>query len=243
MNTAEHWKEKFGESTRSNFGRRKSGPKSSFNRLYELPFFGEVYEKLRTGYSLSRIAKMIHGRGYCQDVTFGYLRLVLHNFRNKKIPPSEMVSGRVPGVIMDAEEKIKQGLDELEEMQKMYKMQLSRIGIDHEKEKAIGKLFNNTHKEVEVCLNILQASAKLKQSLGLTRNELGTVNVESKHILEAQDKYGVSGIQAIISNPSSRRKVLTLAQKLISGEVKDDECDDDEVIDTVAVPASNDIEE
>lgn len=242
MNTAEQWKEKFRKSTRLNFGRRESGTKSCFNRLYEVPFFGEVYEKLRTGYSLSRVARMIQDRGYCDDVSFGYLRLILHKFRNKKIPPSEMVSCRIPGVIMDAEEKIEKGLDELEEMQKMYKMQMGRIGIDHEKERAIGKLFNNTHKEVEVCLAILQASAKLKQSLGLTRNELGTVNVESRHILEAQDKYGVSEVQAIISNPSSRRKVLTLAQKLLSGKTENEEYDD-EVVDTVAVPASADAED
>ena len=185
---------------------------------------------------------MIQDRGDCLDVTFYSLRMVLHSFRHEKIPKSDIIREHVPELVMDAEEKFKEGIDELEEIRKIYEIQLERIGIDYKKEKMIGKLFNNTHKEMEICLAMLQASAKLKQDLGLTKKELGTINVEGKHILEAQDKYGVSEVQKVISNPSSRRKVLMLAEKIISNGVPAK--DEENVIDADAevVPESQDAE-
>ncbi len=219
---------------------------NKYRRIYSLPYYDEVYDKLRRGWSLSRVSKMIQDRGDCLDVTFGTLRCYLHKFRNEKIPKSDIIREHVPRLVMDAEEKFKEGMDELEEMEDLYRVQRERIGIDYKKEKMIGKLFNNTHKEMEVCLAMLQASAKLKQDLGLTKKELGTINVESKHILEAQDKYGTSEVQKVIANPSSRRKVLMLAEKIMSNSdfVGDGDVDEGNVIDADAevVPASQDAE-
>lgn len=202
---------------------RRDKIRTRYERIYDLPYYKEVYDKLRKGWSLTRVAKMIQSRGGCSDISFSYLRQTLHFFRNERIPKTEILKDYVPEYVMDTKEKFKESIDELEEIEDLYRVQRDRIGVDYKKEKQIGKLFNNTYKEMEVCLAMLQASAKLKQDLGLTKKELGTLNVEGRHILEAQNKYGTKDIQDVITNPNSRRRVLMLAERILASNGSIDE--------------------
>jgi hypothetical protein len=187
---------------------------SAFARLKKLPIYQDILHKIKMGYQFAVIARWIHKQGYCEDVSFEALKQQIAKCRDR-MPPAELISVRMPRSFMMAEEQLKAGLDELSEMVKLYKLQLERIGIDYEKEKMIGKLFGGTGGEVKIALDILSTMAKLKQDLGLTEKNLGTLNVDTRVLAMTEERYGRASIQNTLSNPKSRQKILSIMTQIM----------------------------
>jgi hypothetical protein len=169
-------------------------------------------------------------------VTRQSLSDILKSYRNH-LPPAMFIAKRMPQSFEKAAETVRKGIDELAELEKLYELQMRRIGIDENTEKKINKLMPTMTQEVRVAAEILGRIATLKQDLGLSEHHLGKLELEAKLHTEVEGKYGSQAVIAVISDPQKRRKVLGLAERLLASSNKskeDPELDDNlnEIIDT-----------
>ena len=177
--------------------------------------FPEVERRVRLGWSSSDLSRMIQDEyGELGHLSDKYLKKLIDNYR-QEIPPAElaMTSGNSK-VSRGAQRKMATGLNELEELEKLYEMQMKRIDIDVDNEKKINKLFPTTGREVFVAMKLLKQSADLKASLGIYKRQLGTVEVTAQGAIEVGQRYD-EGIGQILAEPDSRRKVASMVDTLL----------------------------
>ena len=232
-----------------------SRPKDGLSAIRECKCFQEVDRRLRLGWSPSDVARMIQDEyGECEDLGFKYLKGLVEKYRDT-IPPAELAGVPYnPLVAKKASIALATGVDELEELNKLYRMQMERIEIDFQNEKRINKLFSTTGREVFVAMKILSQAAELKMDLGLTKRHMGTMEVTGQMAAEVSDRYGKDSIGKVIADPDSRRKVLGIAERLLALGAKasidaveiigstmqnmgsNEDAPDGKIIDTEAVP-------
>lgn len=189
---------------------------TTHGKLRGLKCFSDVHDRVFQGWPISDLARYIQDdRQEYTDVTRDALIQVLKSYRSS-IPPAQLIQKRMPQTFAKAAEKVDEGLDELDELGKLYKLQMERIEIDRGTEKKIHKLLGNMSQEVRVAAEILGRYATLKQDLGLARRNLGTLNIEAQVNAKIEGQYGNPSIVAVISNPVSRRKILGIAERLAS---------------------------
>lgn len=206
-----------------------------------LKCFDEVYQRVLEGWPLLGLAKYIQEqRKEALNISRGALVAQLARFR-KTVPPEELVRRKLPKASLDAFKKLENGLDELSEMQRLYKLQMRRIGIDHEHEKSIKKLFPSMGQEVRIGLEILRAYADLKMDLGLAKRQIGQIEVESRLLADVAVRYNKPEVQKVMSDSQSRQKVLSLVERLLSRPVANlAESSDEEAITVEAEPSESD---
>ena len=185
------------------------------SNIKKMKCFEEFDRRVRLGWTTPALIKMIQvEQGECSDISPVYLKKLVDEYRSK-IPPVELSmasSGSLASRI--ATRKVVEGVNELDELEKLYAIQMRRINIDFENEQKINKLFNTTGKEVFVAMKILRQSAELKMDLGLVKRQLGTMEVTGQIAAEVGERYGKDSIGKVIADPESRRKVLGLAERL-----------------------------
>ncbi len=190
---------------------------STFSRLKAAKCFNEIDRRIRLGWSSPDLAEAIQQEFHeLQDVSLRYLKKVLDRYRTS-IPPSElsMVS---PSSLMGKRitQKMDKGLNELEQIELLYDMQMKRIAIDVGNEEKINKLLPTTGNEIYVAMKLLKQSTDLKMDLGLLKRQLGTLEMTGQLAAEATERYGKDSVGKVLADPESRRKVLGLAEKLIA---------------------------
>lgn len=195
--------------------RIQGAPKTSFAKLRSMECFDEVHQKIIDGWKIAEIARwMQEEKEEYTDVTRDSLTLILQNYR-KSLPPGELVSKRIPDAIHKAAEQLAEGMDELQELEKLYRFQMQRVQMGHAKEKLINLPIPSMTQEVRVAAEILGRYAELKMDLGINERQLGTVDVVQTKISEASDRYGKPGVQKVLENAESRRRVLGLAERFL----------------------------
>lgn len=194
--------------------RETSGP---FSKLRGAKCFAEIDRRMRMGWSTTDLARAIQDEyGELKEVSFGYLKKLIDQYR-LSIPPAELsMASPNSTVSRNATRKVVDGINELEELEKLYRLQISRIDIDVKNEQKIQKLFKDTGREVFVAMKILNQSAQLKMDLGLTKRQLGTMEVNGQLAAEVGERYGKDAIGKVIADPDSRRKVLGLAERMLA---------------------------
>lgn len=194
---------------------------AKFLKLKGLKCFQEVHERIVEGWTLSDVAKFIQeDRQEYTDISPASLNALLNDYR-LTIPPAEKAA-RIPTVAKRAAVVVDRGLDELEEMQKLYLLQMERIQIDFGKEKMIGKLLPTMTQEVRTAREILQSFADLKMDLGLADRHLGSIDVNAQLTADITARYGKASVAGVIADPDSRRKVLSIAEKMLQLGVRRD---------------------
>jgi hypothetical protein len=191
------------------------GGGGGMGRLGDLECFSEIDRRLRLGWTTPALTKAIQQEfGEWTDLSATYIKKLIDTYRGT-IPAAElsMVSANSL-VARNATRKLADGISELDELEKLYKLQEERIQIDFQNEKKLGKLFATTGREVFVAMKILRQSAELKMDLGLVKRQLGTMEVTGQVAAEVTERYGKDSIGKVISDPDSRRKVLGLAERL-----------------------------
>lgn len=187
-----------------------------FMALRTMKCFKEMHERIITGWTVAEVAKFVQDvKGELTNLTRDQLMDKLKLYR-QSLPPGTMIARRMPQIMEKAAEKLQGGLDELKELEKLYRLQITRIELDHQKEKQIGKLFPTLVQEMKEAREILIASAELKMDLGLATRHIGTMEVDGKLASDLGDKYGAESVKTVMSNPEARRKVLGLAAKLLT---------------------------
>lgn len=184
-------------------------------RLGACACFPEIDRRIRLGWTTPALVKAIQEEfGELGDLSIPYVKKLLDQYRSS-IPPAELSMASANSVVArNANRKLSDGINELDELEKLYKLQMDRINIDFDKEQKLGKLFNGTGREVFVAMKILRQSAELKMDLGLVKRQLGTMEVTGQVAAEVTERYGKDSIGKVISDPESRRKVLGLAERL-----------------------------
>ena len=209
------------------------------HRVRTLVCFQEVYGKILDGWPLSEIARYVQEiKKEALDLTRKGLVAALEDYR-KTIPPAELTKKRLTPTYLAAAQEVEQGLDELQELKKLYLMQLGRIEIDVQNEKNIKKLLPSTGQELRIAREILANSADLKMELGLSKRHLGQMDVEARLLADVAVRYNKPEVQTVLSNAQSRKKVLSLVEHLMSrsaGALPDDLSD---VVDVPAEPAES----
>jgi hypothetical protein len=144
-----------------------------------------------------------------------YLQNLLTEYRLSL--PAAQRAGPMNVVFQKAVKEVQEGLNELDELHSLYKLQMERIKIDFQTEKNIKKLLPSMTQEVRTAREILSSAAQLKMDLGIHDRKLGTVGVEATILADVATRYADSpGVVKVLDSAESRRKVLAVAEKLLS---------------------------
>lgn len=143
-------------------------PDSGFKRLKDLECFPEVEAKIKAGVSPDEVARWLQEDMFqLGDIQRESVKRQLYRYK-ASLPPSELLKATPePMWVTKAIEKMKRGINELEELEKLYLLQLQRISRDAETEAKINKLFKGTNKEIQLATDLLEMMLKLKMELGI----------------------------------------------------------------------------
>lgn len=176
--------------------------------------FDEVDRRLRMGWSSADLTKFIQEESEeLVHLSSTYIRKMIDEYR-KSIPPAELaLTSKNTAVVMQANKRLSNGINELEELEALYKKQFRRIEIEMTNEEKIKKLLPQTGREIFYAMKLLKQSADLKMDLGIAKRQLGEVSVTGHASVQIADRYN-DGIGGVMANPDSRRKVLSMVNAL-----------------------------
>lgn len=191
--------------------------KPGFPTIRNLKCFKELHKKLvEEGMPLKTAARWVQEeRNELTSMSFETAVKALHEYR-ASIPAAQRAKP-LNKMFQNAVDEVREGLDELQEMTRLYKVQMQRIEIDFQTEKNIRKLLPTMSQEIRTAREILSASAQLKMDLGINERHLGTMDVETTLLADVAEKYADSpAVAKVLDDGDSRRKVLGLAERLLS---------------------------
>lgn len=198
-------------------------PKSrqgGFEKLRAMKCFEEMHERVRQGWPLSELARWIQeDKEEYLSVTRPGLLTVLQNYR-AKIPPGELVAQRLPKDHQKAVEKLEKGVDEVQELEELYRIQMSRVKIDVETESAINKLLPSLTQEIKEARSILESLAGMKMELGINTRAPEEHNVNVEVDVDARldadlGTFGSESVQQVLDSPEKRRRVTGVVDRFL----------------------------
>lgn len=213
---------------------------SVVERIRKLPYEHEIRDMAFCGMSASYITSYIKDvHGDFAEMQKEQLRQGVERYLRATISQEDAVKRLPKWMTLALVEKInvmKEKLDELEQLETLYKMQLDRIKIDYETEKGIKKLFATTHREFITAADILHKSFSIKQALGIV--DVGgiapkaiTVHDEEQKLLDAEKRFGSNAVDRVLKNPESRRKLLNALEVMSKAQAnKVEQVPDDNVV-------------
>jgi len=182
--------------------REKPGT-GAFKRLRSLYCFDEMDKKVKAGVSVEEIARWLQeDLLQLQDVKRETLVRQLYRYK-ASLPPGQIVTAP-PLYLKKAIEKLKRGVNEIEELEHLYLFQLKRISIDAETEEKINKLFSGTAREIQLAADLLVKMLDKKMELGL--------------IDKRPDRLEISGgmhVTGDIADEDTRHRLGLAAGKLV----------------------------
>jgi hypothetical protein len=190
---------------------------TNFTSLRSCKCFKDMHKRLvEDGVSARIVAEwMQNERNEMTNMTIPSLVNLLNDYR-MSIPAAQR-AGPLNQVFANAVEEVKHGLDELDEMHRLYKIQMQRIEIDFQTEKNIKKLLPTMTQEIRTAREILSSASQLKMDLGIHQRQLGKVDVETTLMADVAERYADSpAVARVLDSGESRRKVLGLAERLLS---------------------------
>lgn len=198
---------------------------SKYVKLRQSPVFPEIDRRLRLGWSPLDLAHALHDEfDEFTDTSLKYLRKLITRYKNT-IPALEIAKTINPLAAHNALRKVEKGLNELDEIEGLYKRQMARISIDEANEQKIGKLLPDTANEFVVAMKLLKQSSELKMDLGLVKRQVGAVEITGRIAADITENYSNNTIGKIIADPTARKKLLGLADKILAIGAKPDQID------------------
>lgn len=187
------------------------------SRLRNCKCFDEIDRRLRLGWTSTDLVSAIRSEfGECLDISEQYLESMISQYR-ESIPPVELSMISTNSMVSrNATKRVAQGLDEVAELQRLYELQMKRIELDFGIEQKIGKNLGGTGREVFIAMKILDKSAQLKMDLGLSKRQLGSLEVNGQVVADITQRYGKDSVGAAITNAESRRKILSVVERLVA---------------------------
>lgn len=190
---------------------------TNFASVRNLKCFKELHKKLvDEGVSGRIVAAWVQDdRNEMTNMTPASLVNLLTEYR-MSIPATKR-AGPLNVVFEKSVAEVKAGLNELDEMHRLYKIQMDRVGIDFKTEQNIKKLLPSMTQEIRTAREILASAAQLKMDLGINDRKLGTMNVDATLMADVATRYADNpGVAKVLDSSESRRKVLAIAERLLS---------------------------
>ncbi len=161
--------------------KKKDKPKDDggFKKLKGLDCFDEVDAKIKAGVSPDEVARWLQeDLLQMTEIQRESLRRQLYRYK-AELPASELIKGREePLFIRKAIEKMNRGINELDELEKLYLYQLKRISKNAETEDKLSIMLKGTSKEIQLATDMLEKMIELKMELGLVNRQPQKTQVE-----------------------------------------------------------------
>lgn len=193
-----------------------------FQKLRALACFNEVYARLCDGWSMREVARFIQEeRQEYKEISRGGLEKMLQDFRSNEIPAADLVKKRFPEVYDTAKEEVENGIDEVRELEELYRIQMHRISTDFKTEKTIGKLLPSMTSEIKEARQLLESLSNLKMELGLASRapqkhehdmRVG-VSVEAADGLA--EHFNSDAVKEVLTDPESRHRVSNVIDRFL----------------------------
>ena len=185
---------------------RKKAKSHAFKDLKAMPCFDEFDKKVKAGIALEEIGRWLQEDMFQQtDIKRESLVRKLYRYK-ASLPPAEIVK-EPPIYIQKAIEKMARGVNEIEELEKLYLLQLKRISIDAETEAKINKLFSSTGGEIKIAADLLNSMMQKKMELGIMS--------KAPEQLEVTGSFGVSNLLSEDTDEQTKAKIGLLAGKML----------------------------
>lgn len=207
--------------------RKPMKPRSRSNRfkkLRALACFDDVYTRVCDGWALAEIARFIQDeRKEYTEISRGGLEKMLTDFRVQEVPAGDLVKKRFPEVYDAAKEEVEKGIDEVKELEELYRIQMHRIGTDFKTEKAIGKLLPSMTSEIKEARQLLESLSNLKMEMGLASRapqkhehdvSVG-VSVEATIGAELAEHFSSDAVKDVLQDPESRHRVQGVIDRFL----------------------------
>lgn len=193
--------------------------KKKFPKLFGLRCWDMAQEKIKAGVALEEVARWIQEDMLeYSDSKRESLTRQLYRFKSE-LPESEIVREK-PTYVDEAVEKMRRGINELDELEKLYLLQLKRISLDASTEDRINKLFKTTNREIELAQNILVRRLEMKQKMGLVDTIPQSFDVTQRS-MNANLNITAPGPDVLGAVDDERRmKLGVMAEKIISGLIQ-----------------------
>lgn len=190
-------------------------PNVRHSRFLNLECKNELDERICAGYTMPQIARWLQTeKQLCTDVGYDSLCTMLSRYR-QEMKPAQLIAPRMPKTIEKANETVEKGLDELEELEKLYALQMERVslGMDFEKKTKILNRFVN--QEVALAAQILVRRHEIKMDLGVNGGrDIGTLTVKPEIRLAVENAHG-EGVARAIADPAAAGKVYDLYERMV----------------------------
>lgn len=197
-------------------GVRRSPTQKRFGRLMGMKCFPEVKRRIKEGYPLADIACYVQKeRGEYGDVKRVSLEVTLGEYRTS-LSPAELVANTIPKAALKAEEKLAKGIDELAELEALFRQQKKRLDAFEKQQTTMGlHLPSRAHvAEMEIAMHLLTRMLDKKMDLGLLKRNLGSLNLmESKAAEAARGKFGAD-VADHLKDPDTRQKIISIVERL-----------------------------
>ena len=185
---------------------RKKAKSHAFKDLKAMPCFDEFDKKVKAGIALEEIGRWLQEDMFQQtDIKRESLVRKLYRYK-ASLPPAEIVK-EPPVYVQKAIEKMTRGVNEIEELEKLYLLQLKRISIDAETEAKINKLFSSTGGEIKIAADLLNSMMQKKMELGIMS--------KAPEQLEVTGSFGVSNLLSEDTDEQTKAKIGLLAGKML----------------------------
>jgi hypothetical protein len=184
-----------------------------------LKCFDQVYARICDGWPLTELARYIQeDQKEYTEISRQGLVSTLTDFRSS-LPPGELIKKRMPMAFVEAHKEVNEAVDEVKELEELYRIQLKRIHIDHALENKIGKLLQSMTPEIREARQLLETMANLKMEMGLHDRapQKHEVNVEVDEVLESDlgQHFGNASVKKVLNSPESRHRVMGTVERFL----------------------------
>lgn len=189
--------------------KKRSLPKDSTSRLRALRCFPRVDELVRAGVFARTIAEFVQDEsGEYLDVSFDTVVRTVRRYREQL----EKAGIRAAQEVEAGKGDDADPLFELYEMGRNYRQLKGRIDMEVATETQLNKLFSTTHKEYGEARVLLDTILERKTKLGIIGKDMDRQKQNQGIVgsMAGRLDYG-----AVVDNPSSRQKVLSIVEMLL----------------------------
>lgn len=219
------------------------GPKPA-RAIQDLPILDDVHTWIRSGLPATKVAQRIQDQGYCEEMDRLTLAKQVRTFARKVMSPGEVAVVHNPQLVLEAQDKILKGLDELGKIEGwvggLEKLVMSAMGLIDDDQLPVPQplaimgtdAYADFLKTWDKLIGLVRESAKIKVELGV----LGVLEDKDSdasrdvRLAEMIHKHwpGNKTMWSVLMDDGRRRKVLKALEMITSDQKMLDEVPEDE---------------
>jgi hypothetical protein len=139
------------------------------DKLRGLKCFDELHDKVTAGISIEEIARWVHEeKQEYRDASRGAVERAIYRYK-ASLPVTELADGGAPAYLYRRIAHVDRGIDEMDELEKLYHLQCQRIERYMELEGRIPTPLSELRKEISLARDLLVRRLELAMKLGLRK--------------------------------------------------------------------------